>query len=196
MEAHMKKTLAIATICLLTNACATDRQVAQNISALEQRRLAVEIALAERVTKVEGVAEVALSTAQAAEKTAQTAQKTAEGKFLYETVLTDTVLFASGSVILDDAAKQRIIELASSLKGSNRNLFIEIEGHTDAVGSAERNDVVGLRRAESVRTFFSEQGVALNRMSTISRGERSPIGSYLTAAGRAANRRVVVTIKR
>lgn len=192
----MKKTLAIVGICLLTNACATERQVVQNTSALEQRRLAVEIALAERVMKVEGVAEVALSTAQAAEKTAQTAQKTAEGKFLYETVLTDTVLFATGSVSLDGAAKQRITQLASSLKGSNRNLFIEIEGHTDAVGSPERNDIVGLRRAESVRTFFSEQGVALNRMSTISRGERSPIGSYLTAAGRAANRRVVVTIKK
>jgi hypothetical protein len=55
----MKKTLSIAAICLLTNACATDRQVVNKISALEQRRLAVEIALAERVTKVEGVAEVA-----------------------------------------------------------------------------------------------------------------------------------------
>jgi peptidoglycan-associated lipoprotein len=192
----MKKTLSIAAICLLTNACATDRQVVNKISALEQRRLAVEIALAERVTKVEGVAEVALSTAQAAEKTAQTAQKTAEGKFVYETVLTDTFLFAMGSVRLDAAAKQRITELAGRLKAGNRNLFIEIEGHTDAVGSADRNDVVGLRRAESVRTIFSEQGVALNRMSTISRGERSPMASNLTAAGRAANRRVVITIKK
>ena len=192
----MKKTLAITAICLLTNACATDRQVVNKISALEQRRLAVEIALAERVTKVEGVAEVALSTAQAAEKTAQTAQKTAEGKFVYETVLTDTILFATGSVSVDPAAKQRITELAGRLKAGNRNLFIEIEGHTDSVGSVDRNDIVGLRRAESVRTIFSEQGVALNRMSTISRGERSPVASHLTAAGRAANRRVVVTIKR
>ena len=192
----MKKTLSITAICLLTNACATDRQVVNKISALEQRRLAVEIALAERVTKVEGVAEVALSTAQAAEKTAQTAQKTAEGKFVYETVLTDTILFATGSVSVDPAAKQRITELAGRLKAGNRNLFIEIEGHTDSVGSVDRNDIVGLRRAESVRTFFSEQGVALNRMSTISRGERSPVASYLTAAGRAANRRVVITIKK
>jgi len=193
----MKKTLSIAAICLLTNACATDRQVVNKISALEQRRLAVEIALAERVTKVEGVAEVALSTAQAAEKTAQTAQKTAEGKFVYETVLTDdTFRFATGSVSLNAAAKQRITEIAGRLKGGNRNLFIEIEGHTDSSGSTERNDIVGLRRAESVRTFFSEQGVALNRMSTISRGNRSPMASNLTAAGRAANRRVVVTIKR
>jgi outer membrane protein OmpA-like peptidoglycan-associated protein len=110
--------------------------------------------------------------------------------------MTDTFLFAIGSVSLDAAAKQRITELAGHLKAGNRNLFIEIEGHTDAVGSADRNDIVGLRRAESVRTFFSEQGVALNRMSTISRGERSPVGSYLTAAGRAANRRVVITIKK
>jgi peptidoglycan-associated lipoprotein len=193
----MKKILATAAICLLTNACATDRQVVRKISELEQRRLAVEIALAERVTKVESVAEVALSTAQAAEKAAQTAQKTAEGKFLYETVLTDdTVRFATGSVSLNAAAKQHITEIAGRLKGGNRNLFIEIEGHTDAAGSADRNDIVGLRRAESVRTFFSEQGVALNRMSTISRGEGSPIASNMTPAGRAANRRVVLTIKR
>ncbi len=185
----MKKTTAILGFCLLTTACTTERQVVRKVSELEQRRLAVEIALAERVTKVEGVAETALTAAQAA-------QKTADGKFVYETVLKDeTIHFDLASVSLNAAAKQRIIEIAGLLKANNRNVFIEIEGHTDSVGSADRNDVVGLRRAENVRAFFNEQGVALNRMSTISRGERAPADSNSTAAGRAANRRVVLVMK-
>ena len=185
----MKKTTAILGFCLLTIACTTERQVVRKVSELEQRRLAVEIALAERVTKVEGVAETALTTAQAA-------QKTADGKFIYETVLTDeTIRFDLASVTLNAAAKQRIVEIAGQLKAKNRNVFIEIEGHTDSVGSADRNEVVGLRRAENVRTFFSEQGVALNRMSTISRGERAPVASNQTTQGQAANRRVVLLMK-
>ena len=63
----MKKTVAILGFCLLTIACTTERQVVKKVSELEQRRLAIEIALAERVTKVEGVAETALATAQAAD---------------------------------------------------------------------------------------------------------------------------------
>ena len=192
----MKKTLTLMGICLLTNACATERQVVRKISELEQRRLAVEIALAERVTKVESVAETALITAQGAEKAAQAAQKTADGKFIYETVLTDnSIQFDTGTVKLNSAAKQRVTEIAAQLNASNRNMFIEIEGHTDSVGLADRNEAIGLRRAESVRALFSELGVALNRMSTISRGERSPAASNLTQAGRAANRRVALIIK-
>ena len=192
----MKKTLTLMGICLLTNACATERQVVRKISELEQRRLAVEIALAERVTKVESVAETALITAQGAEKAAQAAQKTADGKFIYETVLTDnSIQFDTGTVKLNSAAKQRISEIAAQLNARNRNVFIEIEGHTDSVGSTDRNDIVGLRRAENVRALFSELGIALNRMSTISRGEKSPVASNLTSAGRAANRRVALVIK-
>lgn len=185
----MKKTLAIVGLCLLTNACTSERQVVKKISELEQRRLAIEIALAERVTKVENVAETALSTAQAA-------QKAAEGKFVYDTILKDdSIHFDLATVSLNAAAKQRIIEIAGQLKASNRNVFIEIEGHTDSVGSAARNEIVGLRRAENVRAFFSEQGVALNRMSTISRGESAPVASNMTTPGQAANRRVVLTMK-
>lgn len=192
----MNKTLSIVGICLLTSGCATDRQVVRKISELEQRRLAVEIALTERVTKVEGVAEAALNTAQTAQKMAETAQKTADGKFVYEAVMKDdSIRFDMGTVNLNAASKQRLADFAGQLKARNRNVFIEIEGHTDSVGSAERNEIVGLRRAESVRAFFNEQGVALNRMSTISRGEKSPVASNLTAAGRAANRRVVLLIK-
>jgi len=185
----MKKTVAILGFCLLTAACASERQVVRKVSELEQRRLAVEIALAERVTKVEVVAETALAAAQAA-------QKTADGKFDYKTIFTDeTVRFDLASVTLNAAAKQRIIEIAGQLKAKNANVFIEIEGHTYSVGSVDQNDVVGLRRAENVRAFFSEQGVALNRMSTISRGERAPVASNQTTAGQAANRRVVLVMK-
>jgi peptidoglycan-associated lipoprotein len=185
----MKKNIALLVLSLLTSACASEREVVTKISELEQRRLAVETALAERVTKVETIAETALATAQAA-------QKTADGKFVYDTVLTDeTIRFEMATVALSARAKGRIAEIADQLKSSNRNVFIEIYGHTDSIGSADLNDLVGLRRAENVRAFFNKQGVALNRMSTISLGERAPVTSNLTEAGRASNRRVVLVMK-
>lgn len=184
----MKKT-AILALCLVGSGCASERHVATKISDLELRRLSVETALAERVVKVETVANTALNAAQAA-------QKTADGKFVFETVSRDeTIRFDLATVALSPATRQRISQITAQLKADNRNVFIEIQGHTDSIGSADLNELVGLRRAENVRAFLHGQGVALNRMSTISLGEYAPVASNLTAAGRASNRRVVLVMK-
>ena len=53
---------------------------------------------------------------------------------------------------------------------------------------------LGEARAEAVRLFMNQQGVALNRMSTISYGDSSPVASNKTRDGRAQNRRVVVIV--
>ena len=56
------------------------------------------------------------------------------------------------------------------------------------------NQRLGEERADAVRLFLNQQGVALNRMSTISYGDSSPVASNKTRAGRAQNRRVVVVV--
>jgi peptidoglycan-associated lipoprotein len=126
---------------------------------------------------------------------AEAAGKLAEGKFLYSMVLSDdSVKFPHNSSDLSDEAKSRLTEFAQKLKSDNKNVYLEIQGHTDSSGSPAVNRRLGEERAEAVRRFMNEQGVALNRMNTISYGEDSPVASNKTKEGRAQNRRVVVIV--
>jgi peptidoglycan-associated lipoprotein len=126
---------------------------------------------------------------------AQAAGKLAEGKFLYAVVLSDdSVKFPVHGSELSDEAKTRLTDFAQKLKGDNKNVYLEIQGHTDATGSKAGNMRLGEERADAVRLFMNQQGVALNRMSTISYGGTSPVASNKTHAGRAQNRRVVVVV--
>lgn len=126
---------------------------------------------------------------------ANAAHKLAQGKFVYEAVLPDDVTkFVFGSSTLSTMAQSRLAALAKQLRAENRNVFLEIQGHTDSVGSPNFNYILGLKRAEAVRAFLHTQGVALNRMSTISYGENSRVASNADEQGRAANRRVVIVV--
>lgn len=70
-----------------------------------------------------------------------------------------------------------------------------IEGFTDDIGSEEYNDRLGLRRAESVRDYLVERGVAPERLSVVSFGESRPVATNDTPEGRAKNRRVELRIR-
>jgi peptidoglycan-associated lipoprotein len=126
---------------------------------------------------------------------ATAAGKLAEGKFLYSMVLSDdSVKFPTNRYALSPEAESRLNELVSKLKGDNKNVYLEIQGHTDAAGSPAYNDRLGEERAEAVRRYLAKSGVALNRMSTISYGEEQPVADNKTRDGRAQNRRVVVVV--
>ena len=134
-------------------------------------------------------------TAQDALQRAEAAGKLAEGKFLYQMVLSDdSVKFPTDGSKLSPEAETRLSDFASKLKSDNRNVYVEIQGHTDNTGSKELNMRLGEERAEAVRRFMNEQGVALNRMATISYGEDAPVAPNNTRQGRAQNRRVVVIV--
>ena len=141
-----------------------------------------------RVTQVDGRAGEALNRANAA-------HKLAEGKFLYEVVLSDdSVKFPTDRHALSPEAEARLAELAQRLKGENKNVYLEIQGYTDATGTPDYNEQLGAARAEAVRRYMSQQGVALNRMATISYGEETPVADNTTAEGRAQNRRVAIIV--
>ena len=126
---------------------------------------------------------------------ADAAGKLAEGKFLYSVVLSDDgVKFPVAGTKLSKEAEDRLSQLASKLKGDNKNVYLEIQGYTDASGTPTVNDRLGQVRAETVRKYLSEQGVPLNRMSTVSYGEDKPVAPNKTKKGRAENRRVVVVV--
>jgi len=72
--------------------------------------------------------------------------------------------------------------------------FIEIAGHTDSVGSDNYNQRLSQRRAGSVAAYLRSRGVQSNRLLTVGAGEQYPVAENSTEAGRAANRRVELTI--
>jgi len=71
---------------------------------------------------------------------------------------------------------------------------IRIEGFTDSTGSEETNRKLSAARAKAVRDFLEEQGVSAGRMTYGGYGPANPVASNDTAAGRAKNRRVEITL--
>ncbi|WHI47539.1 OmpA family protein [Microbulbifer sp. JMSA004] len=67
---------------------------------------------------------------------------------------------------------------------------IRVSGHTDSTGSDVYNQSLSEQRANSVASFFSGQGVSSGRVQAVGYGERYPIASNDSEAGRQANRRV------
>ena len=67
---------------------------------------------------------------------------------------------------------------------------VQIEGHTDSVGDAERNRVLSQARAQSVMEYLVKKGIAATRLVAKGYGPDKPIGPNETEVGREANRRV------
>jgi outer membrane protein OmpA-like peptidoglycan-associated protein len=166
-----------------------------------------------RITEVDAKAQAAAQTAQQANLAAAAAQTAAtdvgsraDAKFtaidqtsrrlVYEVVITeDQGNFKFGQASLPDEAKARIDQLVQQLKQDPKNVFIEIEGHTDNVGDPSINQRIGLERAEAVQRYLYEQyQIPLHKMNILSYGEDKPAAPNNTRDGRAQNRRVVIKV--
>ncbi|MGZ3402823.1 MAG: OmpA family protein [Phenylobacterium sp.] len=102
--------------------------------------------------------------------------------------------FGVAQAKLSPEAQARLDAFVDKLKSDNRNVYVEIQGHTDATGSKEVNYKLGEERAEAVRRYLNEHGVALNRISTISYGADDPVAPNNKRDGRKQNRRVVLIV--
>ena len=123
------------------------------------------------------------------------AGKLAQGKFNYAVVLSDDKAhFPVNGHDLSDEAKQQLDDFVEKLKVDDKNVYLEIQGHTDSSGTPAYNMRLGQERADAVRLYLNGKGVALNRMSTISYGESQPVESNKTKEGRSKNRRVVIVV--
>ena len=149
-----------------------------------------------RINKNEASAAAAASkTAQEALDRAVAAGRLAEGKLLYETVLSDDkVKFGFDKAALSDDAKAALNDFATQLKTENKNVYIEIQGHTDNIGGELYNEKLGKQRADVVKDYLAKQGIPLFRMETISYGESEPVADNKSRDGRAQNRRVVLVV--
>jgi outer membrane protein OmpA-like peptidoglycan-associated protein len=117
-------------------------------------------------------------------------------RLVYTVVLSeDEGQFNSGKAVLPDDAKVKLDELVTKLKADPNGAFFEIEGHTDALGTKEANEKIGLDRAEAVKRYLFEQHqIPLHRMNVISYGPEKPVAANKTREGRAQNRRVVIRV--
>lgn len=107
----------------------------------------------------------------------------------------DKARFAFGKAVLSDEARAEIDGLVRQLRAEPRNVWIEIEGHTDATGPQEFNHALGMKRAAAVMRYLYEQrDVPLHKMNVVSYGETQPIAPDNTREGRAANRKVTVKV--
>ena len=181
---HLRTGIFLIAAVVSASGCATRTYVDERVAALEARQDAQDLRISELT-----------ETSRQALERATDAGKLAEGKFLYTVVFTDDgVTFESAKAQLSDNAQARLSKLAGDLLADNSNVYLEIQGHTDATGSPEYNDWLGLQRAEAVRRHMHAEGVALGRMATISYGEGAPAEPNDTPEGRARNRRVEIVV--
>src|SRR5262249_52925250 len=106
------------------------------------------------------------------------------------------VLIDTGRATLKPLAKEKLSKLAGILLAYPGTLLLEIEGHTDSVGSEELNNRLSQSRATSVRDYLTGAGVKAEKIKAVRGfGKTKPIATNDTAAGRQANRRVEVVIE-
>jgi outer membrane protein OmpA-like peptidoglycan-associated protein len=104
------------------------------------------------------------------------------------------ILFDTNKTDLKATSMDNLTKVASVLTEYPKTDLI-IEGHTDSQGTETYNQDLSERRADSVKSFLIEKGVAPSRLQTRGYGEMSPIASNDSAEGRSQNRRVEVKIK-
>ena len=109
-------------------------------------------------------------------------------------IMPGNIIFATDSANIASSFYQPLNNLANSLKEFNQNQ-IEIVGYTDSTGSRQHNMDLSQRRAQSVATYLTSQGVSGANLSARGAGPDNPVASNADVNGRAQNRRVEVNLK-
>jgi peptidoglycan-associated lipoprotein len=94
-----------------------------------------------------------------------------------------------------DAVTDKYFDKSNAYLAENSQARLSITGYTDAIGSDEYNQALGYRRAQSLQKYFEGKGIPADKVKIESRGEKDPAENNTTPAGRANNRRTVITIK-
>ena len=104
------------------------------------------------------------------------------------------IFFASGSAKLLAKSFKPLNEVATILN-DNSSLKLDIEGHTDNTGKADKNQSLSEARAAAVVAYLKSKGIDESRISGAGYGQDQPVADNKTAAGRAKNRRVELKLK-
>jgi outer membrane protein OmpA-like peptidoglycan-associated protein len=202
--------LLVAAMSLSLAGCATtsdvDKKIAEAQSKTDKKIESVETQFEDMQDKqkvTEGkvgeqgkqIEQISQSAREALER-AQEAGVLAKGKILFQqSFAEDRVRFKVNSFELTKDAKSALDEFATKIKGLDKGVYLEIQGHTDDTGGADYNDQLGQQRAEAVRRYLArEHKLPLGRISTISYGDTQPVQTNKSAKGRSQNRRVLIVV--
>ena len=103
------------------------------------------------------------------------------------------VLFDFNKYTLKPGSREKLAKVAGILL-AYPGLKVQLEGHTDSVGSDEYNQVLSQQRADAVRGYLVSQGVAQDTVTAMGLGKADPVADNNTAAGRQQNRRVDMVV--
>jgi outer membrane protein OmpA-like peptidoglycan-associated protein len=172
--------------------------VAEQHAALQQKQAALE-----QKQAAEAEAEKARQAAAKAEaeKADMRAQLLAQLNSILQTndsargliVNMSDVLFDTGSFTLKPGAREKLAKVSGILL-AHPGLTMQIEGHTDSVGSDGFNVRLSEQRADSVRDFLGEQGVSPSSITAQGFGKAEPVATNDTPEGRQRNRRVEIVV--
>lgn len=213
-ERKLSVLLIIALVALLASTgCVTKKVFRKNVDETDARVSGVESAVEanerriselgdetdSKIAAVKGTAEKAVEIGtQAMDRAAAAeiaAQDAAKGKLLWQVTLSDeSVRFSFDQTSIPPEAATEMDDLIAKVKALDKAVYIEVEGHTDNIGSEEYNLQLGDKRSEAVRNYLNEKGIPLHAISTISYGESRPVADNGTPDGRARNRRVVIRV--
>ena len=191
MKAEAEKAAAEAAKAKEEAERARQAALAEQQAALQQKQAAE--AEAEKAREAAAKAE--------AEKAQMRAQLLAQLNAILQTndtargliVNMSDVLFDTGSYTLKPGAREKLAKISGILL-AHPGLTLQIEGHTDSVGSDEFNQTLSQQRAGSVRDFLAEQGVPVSAMTAKGFGKTQPVASNDTPEGRQRNRRVEIVV--
>ena len=186
--------------------CATEQYVKDQIAGIDTKIGEVRKNVVANQTEIASLKKSAAkqnrliqrhsATVREAMSRAEEAHKLAEGKLLYEaTISGESVHFGFDRSDVSDEARTCLDVFAGVVKGENKNIYIEIQGHTDNIGTEEYNLRLGQARAEGImRYLHMEHGIPLHRMNAFSYGEFKPVADNDTRSNRAKNRRVTIVV--
>lgn len=108
-------------------------------------------------------------------------------------VMPGNITFAFDSASLNPSFRPTLDKLAATMNEYNQNT-VTIAGHTDSVGNPSYNMNLSRDRANSVRNYLVNRGVASNRINVVAYGQTRPIADNNSDYGRQQNRRVELTV--
>jgi OOP family OmpA-OmpF porin len=148
----------------------------------------------EEAPKAAPVLETVKAEAPKVEAAAEPVVEAAKGPSYKSISLASGAAFATGSSNLNAAGKSELSTLAADLKGLDVLNKVTIEGHTDSSGSESFNQRLSQQRADAVKAYLVDEGIAADKIEAIGYGESQPIADNSTSAGKAQNRRVEIKV--
>ncbi len=120
-------------------------------------------------------------------------EKIVEEKIDYKKLPPENILFATGQAVIGQVYQQKLTYLADILK-ENPELMIAITGHTDKTGPPAVNELLSLKRANAVKTFFVRKGINETRMQLAAVAAKDPLVAGESNYAKMQNRRVYIKI--